>query len=319
MEQKTFSEEKMIGEIDASFDSVEKLRREGLEKVKLFHSVKNRALEREHTRLSDKLGADHPRVKKITARIQYNQSLFQDLDVEIEKANISVPSVDENNWMVHGRVLDRDRKGISGLTVGLFDEQGNWIRPLGYGCTNKRGYFSIIYPQKGKEHTDISESVKLFLYVSDNSYNILYKDSEPLYLRIGGVDYREIYLPEEDICTAPEPGSDDTMFQPETWVVKGRVTDESGRRGIGGVTVSLYDQDLLFDDRLGTTVTDEDGHFTMIYNTEDFRDFIEAKPDLYLKVLDKEGEELYASGKPVRYEAGHVEAFNIKIKKRTKK
>ncbi|MCP4401365.1 MAG: hypothetical protein GY801_29205 [bacterium] len=55
------------------------------------------------------------------------------------------------------------------------------------------------------------------------------------------------------------------------------------------------------------------------YRAEDFRDLIEAKPDLYLKVLDKKGKELYTSGKPVRYEAERIEVFNIKIKERTKK
>jgi hypothetical protein len=314
MERKKITEEEIFGKIDASFDNVDKLRGEGLERVKLFHSVKNRALEKEHKRLSDKLGDNHPRVKKITARIKYNQGLFKDLDIEIEKAKIDVPSFDKNSWMVHGRVLDKDRNGISGLTVSLYDEGGNWIRKLGYGCTDEHGYFSIVYTSKESTEPEVTESTKLFLYVSDKNYRILYKDNEPLYIKIGKIDYREIYLSGEEVCSAPEPGKDDTMINAGTWVLKGRVTDESGQ-GISGLTVSPYDKELRFVNKLGTTVTDKDGYFMLSYETKNLRDLIEAKPDIYLNILGKEGKTLYTSRKAVRYEAGRIENFGIKIKK----
>jgi hypothetical protein len=208
MEKKQFTEEEILGKIDASFDKVENLRREGLERIKLFHSVKNKALKKEKERLSAKLGADHLRVKRVAARLQYNQGLFKDLNVEIEKAKIRVPSFDKDSWMVHGRVLDKDKKGVSGLTVGLFDEKGNWVKKLGYGCTDKRGYFYIIYPKNGeekKEGKEVPESMELFLYVSNKDYKILYKNSEPLFVKIGQVDYREIYLTDEEVCPTPEP------------------------------------------------------------------------------------------------------------------
>ncbi len=206
MEQKKFTEDEIIGKIDASFDSVDKLRLEGLEKVRVFHSIKDKALGREHKRLSEKFGEDHPKVKKISAKIRYNQDLFKDLDVEIEKANIKAPSFDKDSWMVHGRVLDKESKGVKGLTVGLFDGKGRWIKELGYGCTDELGYFSITYTQQGREEQDNQESMELFLYVSDKNHKVLYKDSRPLYLKIGQIDYREIYITDEEICSAPEPG-----------------------------------------------------------------------------------------------------------------
>lgn len=234
MERKQITGEEIIGEIDVSFDSVEKLRGEGLERIKLFHSVKNMALEKEHKRLSEKFGPEHPRVKKMATRIKYNQGLFKGLDVEIEKTKIHVPPLKANSWMVHGRILDKDKKGISGLTMSLYDEKENWMKKLGYGCTDNHGYFSIIYTLKeGTEsealesilrrlvylfglkketESDAMESMKLFLYISDKNYKILYKDKEPIYVKIGQVVYREIYLSEDEICSAPEPGKGDTMI-----------------------------------------------------------------------------------------------------------
>ncbi len=206
MEQKKFTEDEIIGKIDASFDSVETLRLEGLEKVRVFHSIKDKALGREHKRLSGKFGEDHAKVKKISAKIRYNQGLFKDLDVEIEKANIKAPSFDKDSWMVHGLVLDKENSGVKGLTVGFFDGKGRWVKELGYGCTDKCGHFSITYTQKDREEQDNSKSMKLSLYVSDKNHKVLCKDSRPLYLKIGQIDYREIYLTDEEICTAPEAG-----------------------------------------------------------------------------------------------------------------
>ncbi len=72
---------------------------------------------------------------------------------------------------------------------------------------------------------------------------------------------------------------------------RGRVVDERGE-GMGGLVVSLFDRDRIFEDRLGTTQTDENGEFSFTYRTEDFPDLFDAHPDLYLKILDAEGNTL---------------------------
>lgn len=69
-------------------------------------------------------------------------------------------------------------------------------------------------------------------------------------------------------------------------MVRGRVADKNGQ-GLAGLTVSVYDKDPLFDDRLGTATTGAQGDFRISYRTEDFQDLIEANPDLYLKVMDR--------------------------------
>ncbi len=147
----------------------------------------------------------------------------------------------------------------------------------------------------------------------DKKHNILYKDSVPLFVSPGNIDYRAVYL-SNDVCIPPEPGTDHIEHpNNDYWVVKGRITDKGGK-GMGGITVSLYDKDHIFDEKLGTFLTDNDGNFMARYETENFRDLIEAKSDIYLKVINKEGETLYSSRKKVRFEVGRIESFNIKIK-----
>ena len=116
-----------------------------------------------------------------------------------------------------------------------------------------------------------------------------------------------------NICTPPTPGDGGTVVVPQdVWVARGVVLFEDKSPG-AGMTISLYDKDLIFDDVLGTVLTDDVGQFQFIYRTEAFRDLFEKKPDLYLKVMDSEGNTLYTSEKTVRCDAGLEEVFNIKI------
>ena len=82
---------------------------------------------------------------------------------------------------------------------------------------------------------------------------------------------------------------------------------------MAGLIVTLYDKELIFQERLGGTETDEEGAFSIVYRLEFFRELFQARPDKYLKVLSEEGKTLYSSEKAVRFEAGRVEVFDVKI------
>jgi hypothetical protein len=313
MPDREITQEEVLGKVGEFFDHTEKLRLESLEKMKTIHLIKNRAQEKERDRLSAKLGPEHPRVKNLEARLTYNQGWFQALDNEIIKAGVQVPEVAPDQWLLHGRVL-RKGIGVKGLTVTLADAQGRWLRPLGYACTDDRGYFTIIFPPQAEAAEEVSESQELFLTVSDRDHRVLYRDPEPCYCVIGEIVYREVELTDgEEVCSSPEP---ETPEPPSSdWVIKGRVTDRSSGEGVAGVKVSAYDKDFLFDDKLGETTTDAEGYFRIRYATADFRDLIEANPDVYLKVLNKQGQTLYSSELAVRYNAGREENFDIRIER----
>lgn len=100
---------------------------------------------------------------------------------------------------------------------------------------------------------------------------------------------------------------------PDEWIVQGEVVDGESKQGMGGVMVSLHDKDVVFDDILGASLTDDEGYFEITYRSEAFRDLFETRPDLYVKVLDATGKTLYCSRKRVRPEAGRVETYYIII------
>lgn len=105
----------------------------------------------------------------------------------------------------------------------------------------------------------------------------------------------------------------DALSDTHNWVVWGKVVDAQGN-GVDGVLVSLFDRDCRYDDRLGTTLTNRDGEFCIFYRTEDFQDLVEANLDLYLKVLSRQGDELFYCETSVRFEAGRFERFDIELK-----
>lgn len=204
MKQEDFTR-KMGDKLNFTFDGLDGMRKEGLEDLKTFHMVKKNALKKEHKRLSEKLGDHHHRVEAIDSKIRYTDEMEKDLDVLITEANIKVELVDENTWKVHGKVIDKDRKGIKNLTAALYDEEGKWQKEMEYGCTNDQGYFSITYSIGQKVQQEVAPDKKLFLYILDKNRNILYKDSEPLFVSPGEIDYRVIYISDESkICTPPE-------------------------------------------------------------------------------------------------------------------
>lgn len=95
--------------------------------------------------------------------------------------------------------------------------------------------------------------------------------------------------------------------------IAGRVYEEESGQGVQGLLIRAYDKDLLFDDLLGTAVTDEDGSFEMHYSESDFRELFEHKPDIYLSVYAPPFSFLLDTKDAVRWNAGKDEVFELAI------
>jgi hypothetical protein len=318
----------------------------GLHRVR---AAKTKGMEREQARLSKKLGPRDPRVLALNRNIELNRGLVRDLAVELDHAGIEAPIADANTWIVHGFVRDRALKGIPKLTVAIYDGKGAWIQALGFACTDERGYFKLSFssakPGAGTRSvattgaTTVSATItaatcgpELFIHVLDKTGAHIFIDKGPLTLQPGNVDYREIILgdgtgtcqPPHD-ASAPKPGPKDPVVCSEpsepceppggdadTWVIQGRISDANGR-GISNLVVSVYDKDLVFDDRLGTIRTGVNGDYRLVYRTRDFGDLMEQNPDLYLNITDRSGTVCYTTKDAIKYNAGRTETFNVTL------
>jgi hypothetical protein len=300
-------------EFDKGAADADQLRAEQLEHLVVVRNAKASRLKREQDRLTKKLGASDPRVAELSQRRNMNTLLVRDLNFETARARTEIPQVDPKTWVLFGFVRDKDFKGVPNLTVALYDDKGNWIEQLGYACTGQDGSFKL------ESQNFASLKAPVFIHVLTGQAVRLYVDKVPLTPTGGRLDYRDIILSgDAQPCNPPTPNPREPVSTPGAWIVRGRVSDAEGK-GLAGVTVSLSDKDLVFDDRLGQTKTDDKGDYSLTYHVEDFKDLIERKPDIFVKVMDDQGKALFTSKDAIKFEAGRVETVNVSVGKRGSK
>jgi hypothetical protein len=278
-----------------------------LNEEKDFYVIKQYLLNNEAKRLEKKHGKEYPRTQRVHAKLKNNIDMIRYFDAGLEITKIKVPAVKESEMLIHGRITGKHLLGIKKLSVYLTDRRGKKLTDLGSPETDSSGYYSfLIYP----EEIEKMKNKEIFLTVCDEKGKTLYRHPESLKISKPEKKYVDMILDREilrPVKTPREPGP-----PPATWEVKGKITDDNDN-SIKNLTVSLYDKEKRFDNLLGTTVTGEDGTFIFTYPTGKLQDLIKANPDIYLKVLDKKGNSIYSSKKPVKCEPGRIEVFNIEI------
>ena len=76
-------------------------------------------------------------------------------------------------------------------------------------------------------------------------------------------------------------------MQDYTEILVGTIVRRGADEPIAGATVEVYDKDLLSSQHLGTTHTDDVGHFRLAFLWSDYHQSIfEGRPDIFFKVTD---------------------------------
>lgn len=201
-----FTGDQVSRNIQETFKRSDQERTEQLRQFSTRQNTQISLLQKERERLMQKYrNQSHPRIKKIEAKLRIANGLNQEFQTEFEKSQIEIPPFNRRMWRVQGLVLNRQRQGIEGLTVSLFDQTDKWVRAINFACTNERGYFFIDYPSVNEKPT-IPSDQPLFLTVTNSDRQILHQEKTPLFIKFGLIDYREILLDlEQKNKTPPEP------------------------------------------------------------------------------------------------------------------
>ncbi|MBL4828127.1 MAG: hypothetical protein JKY66_10545 [Spongiibacteraceae bacterium] len=113
----------------------------------------------------------------------------------------------------------------------------------------------------------------------------------------------------------------DTSTNPadQRFTISGQISEQESNLSLTGLRVRVYDTDLVFDDLLSETITDENGQFELQYTGKDFTEMFDQRPDVYLIVYAPPRKILFRTDKAIRVKAGTQENLNLRIPRDTLK
>lgn len=201
--------------LESQVASLDPQRTESYASLQTVRTARASGYAREQKRLALKYGEDSPRVQAVAAKTRINQGLLRDLDFERARAGSETPTVDANGYVFHGFVRNLQGQGLAKLTVALYDEKGNWLRELGHGCTDERGYFILRFQRQQRDPATGAKPVEgeriaatqptARIYVLDANQKTLHIEPEPLQPKLGQVDFRIIVLGAQTRPCPPPP------------------------------------------------------------------------------------------------------------------
>ena len=143
-------------------------------------------------RLKSSLGENHPRVLALGQTLAAANLIGQSLNVEATRA-ARVPSVNPNEWLVYGRVLDEQGRPVPGLRVRVFDRDRKYDDLLGDTTTDENGDFAAKYHARDFAETG-EDQPDLYVMVEDAAGLLLYSSRDKIRYEAGRVEYFEIVL-----------------------------------------------------------------------------------------------------------------------------
>jgi hypothetical protein len=210
-------EETVAKTLDTQLAGLDPQRAESYAGLQAVRTARAGGLAREQKRLTLKYGEDSPRVQAVVAKARINQGLLRDLDLERARAATETPTVDARGYVFHGFVRNLQGQGLPQLSVALYDDKGNWLRELGHGCTDERGYFILRYAGRQTDPASGTNAIAIAsgsitanqptarIHVLDAQQKTLQIEPEPLQPRLGQVDFRLIVIGGQTPPCPPPP------------------------------------------------------------------------------------------------------------------
>jgi beta-lactam-binding protein with PASTA domain len=147
---------------------------------------------------------DAAAIARVETALRAEQQVARAYRAGIQKAEIEVPRRDPTQFVLHGRVFDRQGAPADQVTVSAIEAEGVVRR---FACTDAKGYFRMDLPAQ----SDDTAPKPVFLQVSAADQAVLYRGNEAITPAPGGVVYREIRLSGDRLGPCPIPPDRATM------------------------------------------------------------------------------------------------------------
>lgn len=125
------------------FDTLQQQRTTLIDHVRTLGLAARPLFQLEAERLKAKAGADDPRVQALAQRADNQLELIAALQVEGQIAAVRVPSVERDDTLIDGRLVDANQRAVANTQVQLVDEKGQAVTGATV-TTDASGYYSIV-------------------------------------------------------------------------------------------------------------------------------------------------------------------------------
>ena len=217
-------------------------------------------LQYEARRIDERFGEDHVRSRSVKASLEQNLDNIEGIGLELEVSGIEVAEAEENQTLIHGRVVDERSRGVGGLVVSISDEEGRTLTPFGRAETDASGYYALVVDPDALARVSEAAREGVFLTVRTGRGEIVHQEFEPLTIAEGDRKTAEVVLRREDLIG----GTRRTEYRRETgyeaseepdledvWGIGPKRADLLRRAGITSVRALSEAEDERLKDILG--------------------------------------------------------------------
>jgi hypothetical protein len=172
------------------FDTLQQQRSAVIDQVQAFTLAARPLFQLEAQRLTAKAGADDPRVQIFAQRADNQLEMYQALQVEGQIAAVRVPSVNRDDALIDGRLVDANQRAVANTQVQLVDEKGIAVSGAAV-TTDASGYYAIVLtPQAAAALKD----TKLFVAVGTGAEAKVPAAAQPISVVPGGRVLQQVGL-----------------------------------------------------------------------------------------------------------------------------
>jgi hypothetical protein len=189
----------LTGALEELFTNLGDSRLEALNEVMELQIISRVLLQNEALRVEKKFGGDHPRTRALQSSLEQNLSSIAEFTAETQIAAISIPEVDEDQTLIHGRVIEEEFRGVEGLFVSMADEEGKTLHSLGRSETDASGYYALVIDPDALQKTSEAVEEGVFLTISTRKGEIVYREFDPLEISEGERKLVEVVLDRRDL------------------------------------------------------------------------------------------------------------------------
>ncbi len=161
-------------------------REQAITRLQKIRAKRQSGQKRQLNRLVEKYGDEHPRVARQAKQLASDAEMEKYLMLSAERARDEVDVIDDG-FVLKGRVLDDNAKGLVGHAVQLIDQRNNMVgKPA---KTDKAGRFIMVVESAGKPTAQ-----KALLVVLDAKGTQIHKERLPVVVKLNDVETRDIVI-----------------------------------------------------------------------------------------------------------------------------